>query len=1160
MNIFDRILHKTEFYNDLYNTAAGGYTPISVTGVAGIHKAHIAAALAADTSVLLVCADEAAAVRAAQDINTLADRRLACVFPEKEFVFVPMEGVSNEYVHRRIEALSLILTGECRVLCCSAAAACQATVPPDVLEEYSFRLEVGGEINTDTLIRRLTAAGYSRCEMVEGQAQFSVRGSVVDIFPVSDSEPVRIELWGDEIDSAARFDTETQRRTEPVDCVTVFPALEVIFGSQEEFCERIDKLSQSLRMKNADAVRAYLMRDREMVETGLSLTNPDKYYSLAYETSAFVTDYFSKGVCLVSEYTSACENLRGFSDQLSEDLKLMYESGIMFKRLEGYMADSGLLEAKMLALPCIFLDTFMRQNGSIRFKKLINTDCRQTAGWGGSMTALTEELNEYIGQGYSVVLLAGSEKTLPIIVSDLCEDGFRAEILTEDSEPEAGRVYVRTGSLSSGVDYPTAGCAVITQMKSANIVKKKKKRKNDDVIRALTELHPGDLVVHSIHGIGRFRGIESIAANGVKKDYITIKYSGTDVLYVPVTQLDLVSRYVGASDDTTVKLSRLGSIEWQKTRSRVKKAVRDMAEELTKLYAQRQTVFGHAFSPDNDWQRDFEDRFDYQETDDQLRCINEIKEDMEKVQPMDRLLCGDVGFGKTEVALRAAFKCVLDSKQAAILVPTTVLAWQHYQTAIKRFEHFPIKVELLSRFRTPQQQAQIVRELKRGTIDVIIGTHRLVSKDVGFKDLGLVIIDEEQRFGVAAKEKLKELFTGVDVLTLSATPIPRTLNMALSGIRDMSVIEEPPQDRRPIQTYVTEHSPAVIGQAISKELRRGGQVYYIHNRIDTIYRTADEIAKLVPGARVGVAHGRLSEHELSEIWRQLIEGEIDVLVCTTLIETGVDVPNVNTLIIEDADYLGLSQMHQLRGRVGRSSRRAYAYLTFRRGKVLSEVATKRLEAIKEFTKFGSGFHIAMRDLEIRGAGSILSGRQHGHMEAVGYDLYLQLLNEAIAEQKGEAPPPSPEDCLIDIMIDAFIPETYIESDMLRIDAYRRIASIVSVEDSRDVIDEFIDRFGDPPKPVMGLINVALVRNSAAALGIREISQKGAKAVFTMREFKPEYAPKLLEKYGKRLRFIQGDAPGFSIDISAKQPTAELITEVVAVMRGQDGKPDNVKKK
>ena len=1149
-DIFKRILQAEPFYQDLEKTLLSGYYPISVTGVSGVHKAHTAFCLSQHAPLLLICADEAAATRAVQDINTFAGGAAACLFPEKEYVFAAMEGVSHEYEHKRIEALSLISRGKRRVLCASAAAA-QATVPPDILEKYSFRISMGDEISLEELSARLTAGGYTRCELVEGAAQFSVRGSVVDIFPVSEQAPVRIELWGDEVDSIARFDTESQRRTEPLDEAEIFPALEVIFSSREELCERLDKLAAGVRGKLTDKIRALIYTDREYAEAGLSLSNLDKYYKLAYEKPAYVFDYFGEGICAVSEYSAVNENMRSFISQLSEDLKLLYESGVMFKKLDGFYLEGAEIAARATALPCVFLDTFMRQNEGVRFKKLINTDCRQTSGWGGGMVALGEELREYVDGGYTVVLLAGSEKTLPIIVSDLRSDGFDAEELIDGGEQEAplaaGKIYVHTGSLSGGFDYPEACCALITQMKAMTAKRKKPKHKKGEEIRTLSDLKPGDPVVHAMHGIGKFVGIRSLETNGVKKDYITIKYAGTDVLYVPVTQLDLVSRYVGGSDDSNIKLHKLGSAEWQKTRTRVRRAVRDMAEELTKLYAERQQAKGFAFSPDNDWQNDFEERFDYQETDDQLRCISEIKEDMMKPSPMDRLLCGDVGFGKTEVALRAAFKCVLDSKQVAILVPTTVLAWQHYQTAIKRFEHFPVKIELLSRFRTAQQQAAI-RELKRGTADIVIGTHRLVQKDVDFKDLGLVIVDEEQRFGVAAKERLKDLFKGVDVLTLSATPIPRTLNMALSGIRDMSVIEEAPQDRRPIQTYVIEHNEGVIAQAISKELRRGGQVYYIHNRIDTIYTCAQKLAKLVPEARIGVAHGKITEQELSEIWRQLIEGEIDVLVCTTLIETGVDVSNVNTLIIEDADRLGLSQLYQLRGRVGRSSRRAYAYFTFRRGKVLSETASKRLEAIKEFTKFGSGFHIAMRDLEIRGAGSILSGRQHGHMEAVGYDLYLQMLNEAIAEQKGETPPPSPEDCLIDIMADAYIPETYIESSSLRIDAYRKIASIQTEEDSRDVVDEFIDRYGDPPKPVMGLVNIALVRNSAAALGIREITQRGEKAIFYMKSLSPECAPRLYDKYGSRLKFIQGDKPGFSIDLSAKKTTAELITEVVGVLR------------
>jgi len=789
----------------------------------------------------------------------------------------------------------------------------------------------------------------------------------------------------------------------------------------------------------------------------------------------------------------------------------------------------------------------MRSNNDIKFKKLINSDCRQTGVWGGNISNLVDELKSFCEQDYCTVVLAGSEKTLQIIVNDLNEQGIPASLLDKNSEIAPKRVYVRTGSLSGGFDYPDIKCAAITQMKAMTAKRKKTKHKKGEEIKSLSDIAPGDLVVHSMYGIGKFAGIRSLENNGITKDYITIKYAGTDVLYVPVTQLDLVSRYIGPRDDSGVKLNKLNSSEWKKTRSRVKSAVKDMAEELTKLYAQRQTAKGYAFSEDNDWQRDFEERFDYQETDDQLRSIQEIKDDMQKSVPMDRLLCGDVGFGKTEVALRAAFKCMLDSKQAAILVPTTVLAWQHYQTAVKRFEHFPIKVELLSRFRTPKQQQQIIRELKRGTIDLIIGTHRLVQKDVEFKDLGLAIIDEEQRFGVAHKEKLKEAFKGVDVLTLSATPIPRTLNMAMSGIRDMSVIEEPPQDRQPIQTYVIEHNDGVIAQAIQKELRRGGQVYYIHNRIDTIERTVSHLQQLLPEARIGYAHGQISESDLSEIWRQLIDREIDILVCTTLIETGVDVPNVNTLIIEDADKLGLSQLYQLRGRVGRSSRRAFAYFTFRRGKVLTEIASKRLNAIKEFTQFGSGFHIALRDLEIRGAGSILSGKQHGHMEAVGYDMYLRLLNEAIAEQKGEALPRSPEDCLVGNSVGAFIPEKYIESLPLRIDAYRKIASIITEEDSRDVLDELIDRFGDPPKSVIGLVNIALTRNTASRLKITEISQRGENVLFFIQRPEVAQIQALSAFYKNRIKFADGAKPYFSVRLDKKQKPPALMTEVIKIM-------------
>ena len=657
-------------------------------------------------------------------------------------------------------------------------------------------------------------------------------------------------------------------------------------------------------------------------------------------------------------------------------------------------------------------------------------------------------------------------------------------------------------------------------------------------------------MVHVSHGIGIFEGIVKRDIHGVVKDYIKIRYAGSDMLFVPVTQLDLVTKYIGGKEDSVVKLNKLNSAEWAKTRARVKKAVKDMADELIKLYAKREAAQGYAFGPDTDWQNDFERRFPYDETDDQLRCIREIKDDMEKPSPMDRLLCGDVGFGKTEVAIRAAFKCVMDGKQCAVLVPTTILAWQHYQTFRKRMEGFPVKVDILSRFRTPREQEQVLEELRRGQVDIVVGTHRLVQKDVKFKDLGLCIIDEEQRFGVKHKESFKEMRNNVDVLTLSATPIPRTLNMAMSGIRDMSTIEEAPQDRQPVQTYVMEHDWGILVQAISKELRRGGQVFYLHNRVDTIDRCAATIQQFLPDATVVVAHGKMSEEQLSKVWKRLLDHEIDILVCTTIIETGVDVSNCNTLIIEDADRLGLSQLYQIRGRVGRSSRRAFAYLTVTKGKALTDVATKRLEAIREFTTFGSGFRIAMRDLEIRGAGNILGAQQHGHMEAVGYEMYLKMLSEAVAVAKGEKPEVQNTECLVDIRIGAHIPEDYIESLPQRIDIYKKIASVENEKDASDIIDELIDRFGTPPEAVKGLVDVSLLRNMAAGLGIREISQRTDSLLFYPETVDMQAASRLAAGLKGRVMLNAGAKPYLAVKVAKGEKPVDTMRLALTMMAGE----------
>ena len=1149
-NLFYSMFGKLPFVSDVKNCILKGYTPCGVTGVSAIHKAGTIMSLSRISPCMVIVPDEAAALQMTNDINQMSEENIACFYPAKDYNFTYIEGISREYEHKRLEALSLISRRKCKILVASAESVLQGAIPQKVLEENSFTLSQGDEIPLDEIRSKLISCGYTYCDQVEGQAQYSIRGSIVDIFPVQDNRPVRIEFWGDEIDSISCFDIESQRRTEPLQEISIYPAEEILITDKEEFVNKLENLSRSVKGKIADKIKENISLDIERVQSGISLTNADKYYRIIYDESEktpTVFDYFDGGVCIVCEYRNCLEKAKAAIAQLAEDEKILYDEGVLFKKLEGFSIDTAQLIQKLSSSKSVFLDTFMRQPEGITFKKLINTDCRQISVWGGNIQNLEEDLKTLSDNDYCTIVLAGSEKTVPIIVNDLNESGIRANVLKKGDEIIKGMTYVRSGCLSGGFDFPDIKCAAITQMKALSSKKRKSRYKKGDEIRTLSDISKGDLVVHSMYGIGRFQGIRTLETNGVKKDYITIQYAGTDVLYVPVTQLDLVSRYIGPRDDSVVKLNKLNSGEWKKTRSKVRKAVKDMAQQLTKLYAERQTAKGFAFSGDNDWQRDFEERFDYQETDDQLKCIQEIKDDMEKSVPMDRLLCGDVGFGKTEVAFRAAFKCMLDSKQVAVLVPTTVLAWQHYQTAIKRFEHFPVKIELLSRFRKPKEAAQIVKDLKRGTIDMIIGTHRLVQKDVQFKDLGLVIIDEEQRFGVAHKEKFKESFKGVDVLTLSATPIPRTLNMALSGIRDMSVIEEAPMDRHPIQTYVIEHDDGIIAQAINKELRRGGQVYYIHNRVESIVGTANQLQKLIPQARIAYAHGQMPEQQLSEIWRQVVEHEIDILVCTTIIETGVDVSNVNTLIIEDADRLGLSQLYQLRGRVGRSNRRAFAYFTFRKGKVLTEVAAKRLDAIREFTQFGSGFHIAMRDLEIRGAGSILNGQQHGHMEAVGYDLYMRMLNDAIAEQKGELPPSSPEDCLVDISIDAFIPENYIENLSQRLDVYKKIASVQNKEDSSDVIDELIDRYGDPPKSVMGLINVALTRNAASAMKISEITQRKNNVLFFVKSPEVCQIQALVEKYGNRIKFVDDVKPYFQITLLPRQKASDLMSETVMVM-------------
>ncbi len=1104
------------FQNLLRSTKTG--KSLCVSGLFPVAKANIINALcrAKKKTALCIASDEREAQTLCNDLCCMG--LSALVYPQRDYNFLEeISSRSREYEHQRLKALLKLIDGECDVVIACADAACQLTVPKQVLLDTAIKLEEGKEIPVEKAVRALVLLGYERFDAVDGSGQFSLRGGILDFFMPDSEYPVRAEFWGDEICDLSYFDLETQRRFKKAGCIHLTPSTEIIIDDREALAEKIIHKAGLLRGKAAAKARERLYAEAEQLKAGAVIANADKFISQIYDKPECLLNYIPRDSLLfVSEFNNVRERGKAMDFQNSEQLKQGLADGVLARGFDRFSLTWNECLECMEAHGVIVLESFVHGSIPLRLSDAFSLSAKQLSQWNGSYKQLTEDLHGLFATGSSGVILAGTAKAAANLAESLRADGYHAEYTEALQKFESGKLFVMPGALSAGFELPSEKCFLITYGQAAYRPERKRRRqKEGQQIYNLSELSAGDYVVHSTHGIGVFGGIRKIDTHGVVKDYIKIDYAKGDVLYVPVTQLDMVAKYIGAQENSRVKLNRLGSGDWQRAKAKVKTSVKDIAKELIALYSARMKAKGYAFSRDNEWQRDFEAKFEYEETPDQLTCIGEIKRDMERSAPMDRLLCGDVGFGKTEVALRAAFKCVSDSKQCALLCPTTILAWQHYQTVTKRFEGYPIRVELLSRFRTPKEQKVILEKLKRGEVDMVIGTHRLVQKDVVFRDLGLAIIDEEQRFGVQQKERFKELVKNVDVLTLSATPIPRTLNMAMSGLRDMSVLEEAPLNRQPVQTYVLEHDEAVVNEAIRRELRRGGQVFYLHNNVESISGVANRILEAIPEARIAVGHGKMKEQELSEVWRQMIAQEVDVLVCTTIIETGVDLPNANTLIIDNADRMGLSQLHQLRGRVGRSARRAYAYFTFRRSKVLSEIQQKRLEAIREFTEFGSGFKIAMRDLELRGAGNIMGAQQHGHMESVGYDMYLKLLGEAVSEEKGEQPKNDDLDCLIDLSVDAHIPEEYVESLTLRLDVYRRIADIRSAEDAEDVKDELWDRFGKIPPAVNGLIDIALIRNKAHAMGVYEIRQNENTVLLYVKEIKsPAVADLLISLNGK----------------------------------------------
>ncbi|MBE6609649.1 MAG: transcription-repair coupling factor [Ruminococcaceae bacterium] len=1121
--------------------------PVLITGLSDGARGIFAIALSQDFKsktggkTLLIVPDEAAGYLV-EKIFTECGLK-AAVYPFRDFSYSKISA-SHSYEHERLSVLDKIISEDADIFIATPDAAVQFTIPKKRLEALTVSLKAGDEMPPEALTEKLLLLGYSRCDMVEGEGQFSVRGDICDVFPPKCESPIRVEYFGDEVDRIARFDIFTQRTTEMLDALVLSPGREVIIGGaeREELAKAIE--GQIKKCKNESA-EAELREELEAVRAGTDISFADKYISVIYPEKETLLDYFDENaLVIVQEMSAVTDRLKSYDYHLRETAEALISAGLVSGSTALYGKSSEEFSWFVSDHAAVFCNTFT--SSYERLSGLFNIKCKQNVSYKDNLDLLIEDLEHFIALGYRMNILTENETVSKKLCEVLLDHGIASRI---EGTAEIGIPNFVSGMNIPGFELSGSKYVCLSMYSSmfsqGRVIsakrKAKSKKSSKERISSYSELAIGDYVVHENHGVGRYCGISTVTMGGVTSDYIKLEYAGDGNLYLPCTQLDMLSKYMGAGAEAgTVKLSRLGGAEWGKAKLKAKIAAKEMAKELIQLYAERMRKKGIAFDEDDALQQEFESAFEYSETDGQLEAAREIKEDMESEVPMERLLCGDVGYGKTEVALRAAFKAVRSGYQVALLVPTTILAFQHYQTILSRMRGFPVTVDMMSRFRKPKEQKETAKRLKRGEVDILVGTHRILSKDIEFKNLGLVIVDEEQRFGVAQKEKLKQLVRDVDVLTLTATPIPRTLNMAMSGIRDMSVLEDPPVDRIPVQTYVLEYDEVILAEAIKKELRRGGQVFYLHNRIETLQDIAARISSYAPDAVIAVAHGQMDKEELSDIWKEMLEGNVDILVCTTLIEAGVDIPNANTLIIDDAERYGLAQLHQIRGRVGRSGRRAYAYLTYQRGKLLTEVAEKRLAAIRDFTEFGSGFRVALKDMEIRGAGNLLGSEQHGQIESVGYDLYMKLLNEAVLEEKGERIEKKVE-CSVSLNTDAYIPEKYIRSTAQRIDAYKKIASVETEEDKDDVYDELADRYGTPPKQALILLDISLIRSMGGSAGFDKIELRNGAALMFTKSFDMEIWKKLLSDYKGKLFLSAGNTPYATLKISGKNGvTGEIL--------------------
>ena len=1193
-------LLELQEYDNLVQALKSGKGPLQVTGTLDSQKVHLMYELGEASAFawkLVVTYDDTRAKEIYDDLRSFTSR--VWLYPAKDLLFYSADIHGNLMTRQRIAVLRRLMEDREGVVVTTMDGLMDHLLPLKYLREQSITVESGQVIDLDAWKECLIAMGYERVAQVDGMGQFSIRGGIVDIFPLTEEVPVRIELWDDEVDSIRTFDLESQRSVEQLESITIYPAAEVVLSGDQLAAgiRRLEKeektyekaLREQHKPEEAHRIHTIIEELRNGLDEGWRIGGLDAYIRYFCPDTVSFLEYFPQGESVI--YLDEPARLK----EKGETVELEFRESMVHRLEKGYLLPgqtellypAAEILARMQKPYAVMLTGLDQKLPGMKVNQKFSIDVKNVNSYQNSFEILIKDLTRWKKEGYRVILLSASRTRASRLASDLreydlrayCPDGREGEsgnaggegsgsadtgnpgaVNTSVRKVRPGEILVTYGNLHRGFEYPLLKFVFITEGDMFGVEKKRKRRKKTNyqgkAIQSFTELSVGDYVVHEEHGLGIYKGIEKVERDKVIKDYIKIEYGDGGNLYLPATRLESIQKYAGA-EAKKPKLNKLGGAEWNKTKTRVRGAVQEIAKDLVKLYAARQEKAGFQYGPDTVWQREFEELFPYDETDDQMDAIDAVKKDMESRKIMDRLICGDVGYGKTEVALRAAFKAVQDSKQVVYLVPTTILAQQHYNTFVQRMKDFPVRVDMLSRFCTPARQKRTLEDLRKGMVDIVIGTHRVLSKDMQFKDLGLLIIDEEQRFGVAHKEKIKHLKENVDVLTLTATPIPRTLHMSLAGIRDMSVLEEPPVDRMPIQTYVMEYNEEMVREAINRELARNGQVYYVYNRVTDIDEVAGRVQALVPDAVVTFAHGQMREHELERIMADFINGEIDVLVSTTIIETGLDIPNANTMIIHDADRMGLSQLYQLRGRVGRSNRTSYAFLMYKRDKLLREEAEKRLQAIREFTELGSGIKIAMRDLEIRGAGNVLGAEQHGHMEAVGYDLYCKMLNQAVLALKGETLEEDSYDTVVECDIDAYIPGRYIKNEYQKLDIYKRISAIETEEEYMDMQDELMDRFGDIPRSVENLLKIASIRALAHQAYVTEVVINRQEVRLTMHQkakLQVEKIPDLVRSYKGDLKLVPGDVPSFHyVDRRNKnQDSLEMMGKAEEILKDMCG--------